>query len=836
MEARGELVTGLNVAKLILLVFMLGTIATARTEDSDVYVVLLTGSPVLHYDGSLAPFSIPPCKPDGRADMSSEAAQLYASFLENRHDSLLTRTLGEGTHKKLYSYHYLLNGFAAWLTPEQAAALRMSPDVVSVEKDRHVQKLTTYTPKYMGLPGGAWADNGGVDYAGEGIVIGLVDTGVNPVHPSFSDSWGSRPYSFPKHFTGICEVTPDFPSGSCNKKLVGARHFAAAVKASGLFNASEDSASPLDGDGHGTHTASTAAGNSGVPVVIDGMDFGLASGMAPRAHIAIYKSLYRNVGGYFADTVAAMDQAVQDGVNILSLSIGPADPPSGLATFFSAIEIAALSAVKAGVFVIQAAGNFGPLPGSVASFSPWIFTVGAAYHNRSYHNTILLGNQQSIKGFGLSPATGGTDFYKLVIASDAIKEDWGSFSDNAGTVMACQNASLLDKRLVEGRILICTYTADFLNGLASMQILLSTAKRLSARGVIIVVDRFTVGSDLGPFPSTLPAVCIPNLQESLLLLSYYKINSNFTASARILGGLNATFSRRATQVAFYSSRGPDLANDRREIAEVMKPDAMAPGDMIWAAWSPIGNDDDNFNGANFALSSGTSMAAPHVAGIAALVKQKNPKLSPAAIASALTTTASTVDNEGNPLLAQRPSYNLSMALGPASPFDFGAGEVNPTAAMDPGLVFNAGFRDYVNFLCAIPGGAVEVLNATGATCGGSSTDDQLNQPSVTVANLTERRLFRRTVASVAKHAEIYRVAIAEPEGVSVSVAPSRFKIAGKRSCRLSCSQQQQELVITLTPTSASAHASFGSIVLSGSRGHSVRIPLSIVARSTSHSP
>eukprot|EP00250_Pteridium_aquilinum_P020012 c24666_g1_i1 orf=291-2867(+) len=820
---------------------------------SDVYVVLMNGSPVVHYDGSLPAFAVAPRKPDGRADMSSEAAQRYASFLVDRHDTLLNQALGEGAHlkKKLYSYHYLLNGFAAWLTSEEAEILRhASPEIISVEKDGRLQKFTTYTPKYMGLPCGAWADNGGVEYAGEGIVIGLVDTGVNPFHPSFSDSWGSHPYSYPAHFTGSCEVTKDFPAGSCNRKLVGARHFAMALMASGHFNTSEDSASPLDGDGHGTHTASTAAGNSGVPVVIDGMDFGLASGMAPRAHIAIYKSMFRNVGGYFSDTVAAMDQAVQDGVDILSLSIGPEEPPRGVATYFSIMEMAALSAVKAGVFVVQAAGNSGPLPGSVASFSPWIFTVGAAYHNRSYHNTILLDNQLSLKGFGLSPGTESTSFYQLVLASDAAKKQAeGSFRAYDAIINACQDPKVMDEEKVQGRILICKYTIDFSNGKASMHSLVSMAKKLHARGVIVVVDRFTAGySDMGPFPSSLPLVLIASLQESLMLLAYY--NNNTITRARIMGGLNATFSKRAPQVAFYSSRGPDVANDRRAVAEVMKPNAMAPGDMIWAAWSPFGNDDDDFSGANFALASGTSMAAPHVAGIAALVKQKNPNMSPAAMASALTTTASTLDHHGSPLLAQRPSYNLSMPLGPASPFDFGGGEVNPTAAIDPGLIFDAGFGDYVNFLCAVQGGGqAEVLKTTGLSCrGGAAGVNELNQPSVTVANLTEPRSFRRRATSVARHDETYTVSVEEPEGVSVSVTPRSFLLKrgsvncrrrqGNSRCRLYTKSlrtrnetESAELVITLTPTSASSRASFGSILLSGSHGHNAHLPISVVSRS-----
>ncbi|KAH7365784.1 hypothetical protein KP509_18G046100 [Ceratopteris richardii] len=836
-------------------------------DYSSSYLVLLKGFPVVHYDGTLPDFEVPPRRPDGRADIQSEAAQLYASFLVNRHNSIINQAFGEGAHirKKLYSYHYLLNGFAALLTLEEVAMLRKSsPEVVSIEEDQRMQKFTTYTPKYMGLPGGAWAENGGVDHAGEGIVIGLVDTGINPSHPSFSDK-RSQPYAFPRHFSGTCEVADDFPAGSCNNKLVGARHFAAALMASGNFNASEDSASPLDGDGHGTHTASTAAGNSGVPVIVDGMDFGLASGIAPRAHISIYKSMFRNVGGYFSDTVAAMDQAVQDGVDILSLSIGPSTPPGGVATFFSAMEMAALSAVKAGVFVVQAAGNAGPNPGSIASFSPWIFTVGAGFHNRSYHNSIILaghGHHSSvtIKGVGLSPGTKSSKFYELILASDAIKKPiQGTFyeanSTHGSMINACQNPASIDRMAVQERILICRYTQEFVNGKASLRAVMSTAEQLNASGVVVVVDDDTADFDLGPFPSTVPMILIESLEESLMLMSYYKHGNrnSMVPEGRIMGGLSATFNKRSPQVAYYSSRGPDLANKRRAVAEVMKPNAMAPGDMIWAAWSPIGNDDDDFKGANFALASGTSMAAPHVAGIAALVKQKNPSMSPAAIGSALTTTASTVDETGFPLLAQQPSYNVSLPLGPASPFDFGGGEVNPTAAIDPGLVFDADFEDYVGFLCSIQGGEMEVMKSTRMDSCLRAEGSQLNQPSITVADLRTPRLVRRWVTPVAENDEKYVVTVQQPEGVLVTVAPAEFEASGTASdsckggrkrhartgsrCRHTVTSEKWrvrpgsiELLISLTPVSSSSHPSFGSILLSGSRGHSVRMPLSVVYR------
>lgn len=124
--------------------------------------------------------------------------------------------------------------------------------MANVVLDFSVRTATTHTPQFLGLPNGAWAQHGGYDSAGEGVVIGFVDTGIDPTHPSFADDVSDRPYPVPAHYSGICEVTPDFPSGSCNRKLVGARHFAASAITRGIFNASQDYASPFDGDGHGT--------------------------------------------------------------------------------------------------------------------------------------------------------------------------------------------------------------------------------------------------------------------------------------------------------------------------------------------------------------------------------------------------------------------------------------------------------------------------------------------------------------------------------------------------------------------------------------------------------
>lgn len=134
----------------------------------------------------------------------------------------------------------------------KAYKLSTRREVSNVVLDFSVRTATTHTPQFLGLPQGAWALEGGFETAGEGVVIGFIDTGIDPMHPSFSDDAPEKPYPIPQHFSGICEVTPDFPSGSCNRKLVGARHFAASAITRGIFNATQDYASPFDGDGHGT--------------------------------------------------------------------------------------------------------------------------------------------------------------------------------------------------------------------------------------------------------------------------------------------------------------------------------------------------------------------------------------------------------------------------------------------------------------------------------------------------------------------------------------------------------------------------------------------------------
>ncbi|EOY32017.1 PA-domain containing subtilase family protein isoform 3 [Theobroma cacao] len=551
------------------LVVLLGLVVTGKAE---IYIVTVEGEPIISYKGGENGFEATAVESDEKLDTTSELVTSYASHLEKKHDMLLGMLFERGSYKKLYSYKHLINGFSVHLSPEQAETLRRAPGVKSVERDWKVRRLTTHTPQFLGLPTGVWPTGGGFDRAGEDIVIGFVDSGIYPLHPSFA-AYHTDPYGPVPKYRGKCEIDPDTKRDFCNGKIIGAQHFAEAAKAAGAFNPAIDFASPMDGDGHGSHTAAIAAGNNGIPVRVHGHEFGKASGMAPRARIAVYKALYRLFGGFVADVVAAIDQAVHDGVDILSLSVGPNSPQATTkTTFLNPFDATLLAAVKAGVFVAQAAGNGGPFPKTLVSYSPWIASVAAAIDDRRYKNHLNLGNGKILAGMGLSPSTHPNQTYTI-----------GSIGD----------------------------------------------------------------------------------------------------------GLMPILHKSAPQVALFSARGPNIKDYSFQDADLLKPDILAPGSLIWAAWSPNGTDEPNYVGEGFAMISGTSMAAPHIAGIAALLKQKHPHWSPAAIKSALMTTSTKLDRAGRPLQAQQYSETEAMKLVTATPFDYGSGHVNPRAALDPGLIFHA---------------------------------------------------------------------------------------------------------------------------------------------------
>ncbi|KAK4774902.1 hypothetical protein SAY86_009837 [Trapa natans] len=790
---------------------------------AEVYMVIIEGEPVISYRGGINGLEATAVESDEKIDTTSELVISYAQHLEKKHDMLLGMLFNHGTYEKLYSYRHLINGFAVDLSTEQAEILGRSPGVKSVELDWKVQRYTTHTPQFLGLPTGVWPTGGGHDKAGEDIVIGFVDSGIYPHHPSFSSPLTEQYGPLPK-YRGKCENDPVTKKSFCNGKIIGAQHFAKAAIAAGAFNPDIDYASPMDGDGHGSHTASIAAGNNGIPVRMHGHEFGKASGMAPRARIAVYKALYRLFGGFVSDVVAAIDQAVYDGVDILSLSVGPNSPPSNTkTTFLNPFDATLLSAVKAGVFVAQAAGNGGPFPKSLVSYSPWITAVAAAIDDRQYKNHLILGNGKILAGIGLSPSTHPNQTYNLVSANDVLLDSSVSKYSPAD----CQRPELLNRNLVEGNILLCGYSFNFISGTASIKKVSEAAKSLGAVGFVLVVEDVSPGTKFDPVPVGVPGILITDVTKSMDLIDYYNVSTQrdwtgrvkrFKAIGSIGDGLVPILHKSAPQVALFSARGPNIKDFSYQDADLLKPDILAPGSLIWAAWSPNGTDEPNYVGEAFAMISGTSMAAPHIAGIAALVKQKHPHWSPAAIKSALMTTSTKLDRAGRPLQAQQYSETESMKLVTATPFDYGSGHVNPRAALDPGLIFDAGYEDYLGFLCTTPGiDAHEIKNYTNSQCNYTmGRPSNLNTPSIALSRLIGTHTVTRTVTNVAEDEETYVITVRMDPAVALEANPPAITLRPGASRRFT---------VTLTARTITGTYSFGEVLMKGNRGHKVRIPV-----------
>ncbi|GLT75193.1 hypothetical protein SLA2020_469350 [Shorea laevis] len=800
---------------------LLSVILTAYAEERQIYLVLMEGDPVAFHG------AIQPHQEGKRLDRNSEVSKAHAKSLVDSHDRVLQNTLETGSYSKLYSFKYILNGFAVHTTPSQAKKLKGFPGVKSVERDRATKMMTTYTPQFLGLPDGVWAQEGGDRNAGEGIVIGFVDTGINPSHPSFAYDPRDPFSSNISHFSGACEAGPQFPASSCNDKIVCARFFSAGAQAATQLNASVDVLSPFDAVGHGSHVAATAAGNAGVPVVVNDFFYGRASGMAPRARIAVYKAIYPTIGT-LADVVAAIDQASTDGVDIINLSVGPEGPPEDRVTFLGIFDIAMLFARRAGILVVQAAGNQGPGPSTVVAYSPWAVAGAASTTDRIYPASLLLPNGLSIPGVGLSASSSGSgssSFYKLVMAKDALQPN-GPFPWTPQYVEECQYPEALDPGVVRGSIVVCSFSAGFFNQTSSLTAIMDTARTLEFMGFVLVANP-TYGNFIAqPIPLSVCGILIPKVADAKLVLQYYEQKTirdgrgfvtYFGARAAIGDGRVASFSGQAPVVARFSSRGPDFIDSNRSPTDVLKPDILAPGREIWAAWSPISALDPILTGYDFALLSGTSMATPHVVGIAALIKQKHPSWTPSMVASAISTTATQYDNTGEMIMAEGLEIG---SLFPSTYFDSGAGFVSPSRAMDPGLVLNSEFEDYVGFLCSIPEiDRAAIRAATGVWCSQAlSHPANLNLPSVTVSALTRSLTLRRSFRNVGGKPETYVCSAIWPNGTTIELFPPWFTIA---------SDGTQDLYIEIKVTLARNEFSFGLIVLTGSLNHILRMPISI---------
>ena len=435
-------------------------------SGNGVYIVQMQDAPAVSYKGGVAGYQPTAPKKGEKINPIAPDVMKYVSYLKAKHDAALAKV---GNGQKLYSYGFSFNGFAAKLTPQQAAALAKEAGVVAVSEDEALKVDTSSTPTFLGLnaPDGLWNQLGGPvgskkgPGAGEGIIIGIVDTGIWPESKSFTDrdATGKLLYQQIAGFHGKCDSAEIVPDGSwdanlCNKKLIAAQHFNSGWGGDAGVAAALpwEFLSPRDYSGHGSHTASTAGGNNGVQATGPAAALGKISGMAPRARIAAYKVCWETlnpaVGGCFtSDSVAAIDQAVADGVDVINFSI------SGTTNnFLSAVEVAFLNAANAGVFVATSAGNSGPGASTVAHPSVWATTVANGTHDRNGIGSTTLGNGTTYSGSSFAPALASTQIIDSVNAglpgaNPLFVELCYSAADNLTGTPAVRRRSSIRRRL-----------------------------------------------------------------------------------------------------------------------------------------------------------------------------------------------------------------------------------------------------------------------------------------------------------------------------------------------------------------------------------------------------
>ncbi|CAL5053774.1 unnamed protein product [Urochloa decumbens] len=749
------------------MVWVLSLLAVAAVASAELETEDHQSSYVVHVAAEHAP------PPSSRPHLLTSA---YTSFLRDN----LPEHIQRPEPMLLHTYAHAATGFAARLTGSQAAHLASLPSVLAVTPDAVYQLYTTLTPSFLGLYG---SGDGGllpVSGAASGVVIGVVDSGVYPDGRASFAADPSLPPP-PARFRGGCVSAPSFDASVyCNNKLVGAKFFSAGYEATyGPLDAS--ARSPLDTGGHGTHTASTAAGSAVADASLFDYARGTAVGIAPGARIAAYKVCWEK-GCALSDILAGFDEAISDNVDVISASLGAVGQEPELHE--DLVAIGAFSAVRRGIVVSAAAGNDGPGEYTVKNGAPWFITVGASTINRRFEASVVLGNGDAVTGASLyvGQQTGQVTL-PLVYSKDAGSE-------------SCEDG-MLNPNIVSGRIVLC----DAGRNHGSQ----AKAVRLAGGAGVILTSLQEYGEQTLPTAHVIPTVTV-TFAGGVKIWNYIKAQRSPVATI-VLHGTIIGWTPPSPRMASFSNRGP-----YPHAPEILKPDLTAPGVDILAAWtSPV----------QFNIISGTSMACPHVSGVAAMLRQARPGWSPAAIRSAMMTTAYNLDSSGGII--------GDMATGQAStPFVRGAGHVNPNRALNPGLVYDADADDYISFLCALGYTSRQIAiftrDGTVTDCSrrtGSVGD--LNYPAFSVVfgsdfkAVTQRRAVRNVGSDVVS---VYTASVTSPAGVRVTVSPGTLVFTSL--------WRTLEYEVTFTPEGGAIvpRYTFGSIVWSDGQ-HQVTSPIAI---------
>jgi subtilisin family serine protease len=756
---------------------------SAANGERGQYIVVFREAPLAGYRGTVPGIPAPERYRDQRGTLRLDAdganAQEYVEYLETRQNQMETRmslAAGRNIEPQLTMQH-ALNAMVVDLSESEVRSVRGMPEVQLVEAYREYALDTDVGPTLIGAPS-VW--NGTffgatAGYRGEGMVIGVIDSGINFGSPSFAavDPVNGYVHTNPLgagNYLGTCAPS-GVDAGRCNDKLIGGYDFVCSFSSAQQCTATNSREEPGFGDtnGHGTHTASTAAGNYRDALYAGGLR--RISGVAPRANIIAYDVCYTEIStgrGLCPNvsTAAAVDQAVADGiVDAINYSIG-----GGTSPWSDAISLAFLNAVDSGIYVSASAGNSGPGPNTMGHLQPWVSSTANAQHGRAGFSIAMSVTGPAPVPANLAPllvnqGSGGVVFAATIPGTTPLRI-------SAGIDTASDGCAAYPANTFAGSIAVIR------RGTCSFAIKVNNAS--AAGAVAVVIANNAAGIIIPSVPGTTVPVFSVTQAEGDALRNFGQANPA-TATAQI-NFPAIPVPNTADALSASSSRGP------AGTFNIMKPDMTAPGTQVLAAVSGTA-----LTGSENAveLFSGTSMASPHQAGAALLIRQARPTWTPAEVKSALAMTANqTVFLEDQVTLA--------------NPFGRGSGRVQVDRAIAAGLVLN---ETRANYLAANP-----------ATGGDPAT---LNQPNLYNRSCFPTCTFFRTFRNTGAVATSWRVQL---QGVSGAVTPI-ITVPGNGSLTVRFSIYG----FSLPPN---GNFTFGNVVLTPATGNSpvLRLPVGIAVQ------
>lgn len=669
-----------------------------QANSRGIYIIGFRAPPLAMYDGRDPRFAAIARNANGRLDVSSSAARAYVDHLRQQQQQFLSKfsaSVGRNVTPRnpQFQFQHAFNGMVLELSPAELEVVRRDPEVVHLEGYTEYALDTDVGPQWIGAPA-IWdgsATPNGFSSRGEGIVIGVIDSGANLGSPSFTatdlDGYTHTNPLGAGNYLGWCN--PTHPNHNptrdiCNSKVIGGWDFSDNQ----ITGTNREAAGFEDENGHGSHTAGTAGGNKR-NAVINGVAVQV-QGVAPRANLVIYDACYTNAAGNGLcgndATLASINQAVADGVvDVINYSIS-----GGAQPWVEANSLAFLAAHNAGIFVSASAGNSGPGAATVAHNEPWVATVAASTHGRvTFGFPFSLTTPSDPTTTDMWTRTGANPPLNNTLPLVDVPVIKSPTFDNASNNDGCAAfpADTFSRGGTRGIALI-----HWRNGASACGTVARANAAVAAGADAVVFIPETIGSLNAAGGANAPVFVVLRGSDKDALLS--AVDGAPTSAEGGIPDAGQAFLGGGDSMANFSSRGPNTF-------DFLKPDVSAPGVQILAAvarWNTLtapGSLNPALNDA-VGLLNGTSMSSPHNAGAAALVKAVNRSWRPMQIKSALMTT-------GTDELLKEDEQT------PADPFDFGAGRIDVSRAVQAGFLMD---ETGANFAAANPatGGDPSALN------------------------------------------------------------------------------------------------------------------------------